>query len=74
VRAIAHEENVVQWAEAIVQSLQDAPEPAVLFPQLCLVLKIPWLEVWMGVLFSVFELQQQGEFYQADIWVKHSVK
>lgn len=46
VLAIAHDENVVQWAEAIAQSLQDASEPVVLFPQLCLGLKMPWVEVW----------------------------
>lgn len=33
-------------------------------------LSMPWVEVWLGVLLSGFELEQRGEFYQAAIWVK----
>ena len=72
VLAIAPDENVAQWREAIAQWLLNEPERSVLFTQLCCGLKIPWVEVWMGALLGGFELEQQGEFYQSAIWVKCS--
>jgi len=72
VLAIAPDENVAQWGEAIAQWLLNEPERSVLFTQLCRGLKMPWVEVWMGALLGGFALEQQGEFYQSAIWVKGS--
>ncbi|HEY9628048.1 MAG TPA: hypothetical protein V6C84_12170 [Coleofasciculaceae cyanobacterium] len=70
--AIAHEEKVSQWTEAIDQRLQDAPDERISFTELCRHLSLAWVEVWLGLLLSGFELEQRGEFYQAAIWVSAS--
>ncbi len=71
VLAIAHDENVSQWIEAIDRKLQDAPDARVSFTELCWGLGMPWVEVWLGLLLGGFELEQRGAFYQAPIWVKY---
>lgn len=68
--AIAHEEKMSHWREAIEQRLQDTPDERVSFTELCRHLSLPWVEVWLGLLLGGFELKQRGEFYQAAIWVK----
>ncbi|MBW4662279.1 MAG: hypothetical protein KME15_26805 [Drouetiella hepatica Uher 2000/2452] len=68
--AIAHEEKVSDWTEAIERRLQSAPDERVSFTELCRHLSMPWVEVWLGLLLGGFELGQRGEFYQAAIWVR----
>lgn len=70
VLAITHDENVPQWIEAIAQWLQKTPDHTIPLTDLCSHLEMPWVEVWLGVLLGSFELEQQGKFYQAPIWVK----
>jgi hypothetical protein len=67
---IAHDEDVSRWIEAIAQTLQTNSECIVSFADLCSYLKMPCVEVWLGVLLGNFELEQQGNFYQAPILVK----
>ncbi|HEY9628113.1 MAG TPA: hypothetical protein V6C84_12510 [Coleofasciculaceae cyanobacterium] len=68
--AIAHEEKVSYWTEAIEQRLQDTPDERISFTELCCYLSLPWVEVWLGLLLGGFELEQRGEFYQAAIGVR----
>lgn len=68
--AIAHEEKVSDWVRAINQGLQQASEPKVSLMELVRCLGLSWVEVWLGVLLGGFEFEQQGEFYEAPIWVK----
>ncbi|MBD1868080.1 hypothetical protein H6F95_12360, partial [Cyanobacteria bacterium FACHB-471] len=70
VLAIAHEENVSQWTEAIAQRLQAALPERVSFTQLCQRLGMPQVEVWLALLLGEFELEQEGEFYDSPIWVR----
>jgi hypothetical protein len=70
VLAIAHDENVSQWTEAIAQRLQAAFPDRVSFTQLCQRLGMPTVEVWLAVLLGEFELKQEGEFYDSPIWVR----
>jgi len=72
--AIASDEEVTRWISEIAQWLQAVPEDLVSFAQLCHGLQMPWVEVWMGLLWGGFELEQVGEFYQSAIWVKRSSK
>jgi len=68
--AIAHDEDVGSWVEAISQWLKAEPNKQASFQQVCQGLGMPWVEVWLGVLLGGFELKQQGPFYQAPIWVR----
>jgi hypothetical protein len=70
VLAIAHDENVSQWTEAIAQGLQAALPDRVSFTQLCQRLGMPQVEVWLAVLLGEFELEQTGEFYDSPILVR----
>lgn len=68
---IAHDEDVSRWIAAIAQALQTTSERIVSFADLCSYLRMPCIEVWLGLLLGNFELeQQQGAFYQAPILVK----
>jgi hypothetical protein len=71
VLVIAHSEDVVGWTKAIAQWLQTALPP-VSIVELSYGLEMPWAEVWLGVLFGGFQLEQRGKFYESPIWVKCS--
>jgi hypothetical protein len=70
VLAIAYNENVSAWIEAINGWLQTTTADQVQFTQLCQILKMPLIEVWLGVLLGGFELEAQGEFYSGLLWVR----
>lgn len=67
----AHSEDVAQWAAAIFEWLQTALLP-VSIDELSCGLEMPSVEVWLGVLFGGFQLEQRGEFYESPVWVKCS--
>ena len=69
---IAHSEDMIQWAAMITQWLQVTPTNRVHFIDLCQSLGLSRVEVWLGVLFGRFELQQEGEFYSDALWVKQT--
>lgn len=68
VLAIAHSEDAAGWTAAISECLQTALLP-VSIAELSYSLEMPWVEVWLGVLFGDFQLEQRGEFYESPIWV-----
>jgi chromatin segregation and condensation protein Rec8/ScpA/Scc1 (kleisin family) len=70
VLAVAYDENVSQWTEAIAQRLQAALPDRLSFAQLCQSLGMPRVEVWLGVLLGEFELEGGEEFYSDALWVK----
>lgn len=72
VMEIAHSEDVTQWAAAITQWLQAMSIDQVYFIDLCQSLGLSRVEVWLGVLFGRFELQQVGKFYSDALWVKRA--
>ncbi|MBD1844341.1 hypothetical protein H6F89_13260 [Cyanobacteria bacterium FACHB-63] len=67
----AHSEDVAGWTKAIAQWLQTALPPVSIVELSC-GLEMPWVEVWLGVLFGGFQFEQRGEFYESPIWVKCS--
>jgi hypothetical protein len=69
VLAITYSEDVTRWTAAISQWLQAAPNRSVSIAELGRDLKMPWVEVWLGVLLGNFQLEQWGEFYQSPVWV-----
>ena len=72
VLAISHEEDVTEWAKTISRWMERQPEPVVALNDLWQKLEMPWVEVWLGLLLGGFELEQRGNFYDAQIWVKGS--
>lgn len=70
VLALAHDENVSQWTEAIAQGLQAALPNRISLSQLCQCLEMRQVEVWLAVLLGEFELEQEGKFYDSPIWVR----
>jgi hypothetical protein len=72
VLAIAHDENVSAWIEAINQWFQAATVDQVQFVQLCQDLEMPQIEVWLGALLGEFSLQSQGEFYSGFLSINRS--
>ncbi len=72
VLAIAHLEDVVAWTAAINRWLQTAVELPISIAELSCGLEMPWIEVWLGVLFGDFQVAQREEFYESPVWVKCS--
>ncbi|MBD2095105.1 hypothetical protein H6F90_08050 [Trichocoleus sp. FACHB-591] len=66
--AIAHEEAVAEWSQAISQCLRHR-EPRISLQQLYRGLGMPWVNLWLGLLLGDFELEQPGEFYGSDMWI-----
>ncbi len=65
----AHIENVSAWIEAIACCIKDNSSPMRLM-DLQKVVKLPMIEIWLGVLLGDFKLQQRGDFYDAnEIWI-----
>lgn len=72
VLAIAHSEDVAQWVAVIDHWLQAMPIEQIHFIDLCQGLGLTRVEVWLGLLFGKFELQQLGEFYSDAVWIKRA--
>ena len=68
--AIAHEEAVAEWGQAISQWLQQHREPRISLQQLYQGLGISWVNLWLGLLLGGFELEHPGEFYESEVWIK----
>ena len=63
--SIAHDEDVSTWIEAISVCLKNNAVP-MRFIDLQNKLKLPIVEVWLGLLLGDFKLLQKGTFYNAD--------
>lgn len=73
IRQLAGEEDPARWSAAIVQWMQEAvPNQPIHFSQLPHSLRMPWVEVWMGLLLgSGFSFEQRGNFYSNEIWIRY---
>ena len=73
--SVAHAEDMSAWANAIAQWMQQQNRPIVPFLELQRSLEMPMVEVWLGILFGGYPLEQRGEFYQSEtVWVSEIVK
>lgn len=72
VHRLAGDENVEKWLSAIANYLINIKDEISL-TQLQQGLKMPMVEVWLGLLLGGFTLEQRGDFYNSrNIWVKSS--
>lgn len=69
IRSLAHGENVEVWSQSIRQCLESF-NSTVQLTELQRTLKMPMVEVWLGLLLGSYQLEQKGEFYDArSVWV-----
>lgn len=69
--AIAHEESVSEWVQLIYQWIKARTlQSEISFMELVNGLQMPWSHLWLGLLLGNFELEQRGEFYSAEIWIR----
>jgi hypothetical protein len=69
IRDLAHGENVEEWSQSINRCLQSFTSTVQLI-ELQQTLKMPIVEVWLGLLLGDYELEQKGKFYDArSIWI-----
>jgi len=67
--SIAHAEDVSAWIEAIAICLKNNAAPMRLL-DLRNSMKLPIVEIWLGLLLGDFKLEQKGAFYDAnEIWI-----
>jgi len=67
--SIAHAEDVSAWIDAIAFCLKSNAVPMRLLA-LRNSMKLPIVEIWLGLLLGDFKLEQKGAFYDADqIWI-----
>jgi hypothetical protein len=70
IRELAYGENVEEWSRAIAKYLDQIESPIRLL-ELQKALKMPMIEVWLGLLLGSFRLIQRGDFYDSqNVWVK----
>jgi hypothetical protein len=70
VHRLAGDEDVDKWRGAIAQYLVQVKDEIAL-TKLQRKLKMPMVEVWLGLLLGGFVLEQRGEFYDnGNIWVR----
>ncbi|OUL33996.1 hypothetical protein [Nostoc sp. 106C] len=74
VHKLAGDEDVQKWQNAIARYLADIQDEISL-PQLQRALKMPIVEVWLGLLLGGFTLEQRGDFYHSqNVWVIRNSK
>jgi hypothetical protein len=65
----AHTENVSAWIEVIAHCITNNSHPICL-KDLQMTLKLPTVEIWVGLLLGDFKLEQRGNFYDSnEIWI-----
>jgi hypothetical protein len=65
----AHAENVSDWIEAIAPCITNNSLPIRLL-DLQMAVKLPIVEIWLGLLLGDFKLDQRGSFYDSnEIWI-----
>ena len=65
----AHAEDVSSWIEAIAQCITNNSYPICL-KDLQKTLRLPIVEIWLGLLLGDFKLEQRGKFYDSsEIWI-----
>lgn len=74
VHKLAGDEDVQKWQNAIARYLADIQDEISL-SQLQRALKMPIVEVWLGLLLGGFTLEQRGDFYHSqNVWVIRNSK
>ncbi|OUC11813.1 MAG: hypothetical protein B0A82_26715 [Alkalinema sp. CACIAM 70d] len=69
IQELAHGENVEEWSRAIANYLQEIGS-TICLPDLQHALKMPTVELWLGLLLGEFSVKQTGEFYSYQtLWV-----
>jgi hypothetical protein len=72
IRDLAHGENVEEWSRAIAQYLQHL-HSNIRLADLQQALKMPMVELWLGLLMGGYSLNQQGEFYDSQtLWIANN--
>ncbi|MCC5662344.1 hypothetical protein LC608_36695 [Nostoc sp. XA010] len=72
VRNLASDEDVQKWQSAIANYLINVKDEISLV-KLQRALKMPMVEIWLGLLLGGFTLEQRGDFYyNQNVWVKSS--
>ncbi len=67
--ALAHDENVSQWGQAISMRL-DEWDRAVPLLELQQAVEMPLVQVWLVLLLNGFEIEQRGDFYDTEqVWI-----
>ncbi|MBD2179338.1 hypothetical protein H6F42_20650 [Pseudanabaena sp. FACHB-1998] len=65
----AHAEDVSSWVEAIEHCIANSFSPMRLI-DLQATLPLPSVEIWLGLLWGDFKLEQRGRFYDSsEIWI-----
>lgn len=71
---VAYDENVSGWIQQIQACLADSDKPKVSLLELVKVTKLPLVKVWLALLLSGCQLEQQQEFYSIEgIWVHSAI-
>ena len=71
IRQLAGEENPARWSAAITEWLcENSPQSSILMKDLLRRLRMPLVEVWLGLLLGDFCLEQVGDFYTDEILVR----
>ncbi|NJL39766.1 MAG: hypothetical protein HC833_00770 [Leptolyngbyaceae cyanobacterium RM1_406_9] len=74
IRDLAHGENIEEWSRAIAQYLQHL-HSNIRLPDLQQALKMPMVELWLGLLMGGYSLNQQGEFYDTQtLWIANNLE
>ncbi|MBW4566208.1 MAG: hypothetical protein KME32_35095 [Mojavia pulchra JT2-VF2] len=74
VHRLAGDEDVQKWQTAIAQYLVNIKGEISLTKLQCR-LRMPMVEVWLGLLLGGFPLEQRGDFYNSeDIWVTGDIE
>lgn len=73
IRRLAGEEDPTRWSVAIAQWMQEySLSQPISISKLRLSLNMSWVEIWMGLLLGIgFSLEQTGDFYSNDIWIRY---
>jgi hypothetical protein len=67
--ALAHDEDVSAWGEAISTRLDEFGQPISLL-ELQGSIEMPLVQVWLALLLNGIPLEQRGSFYQTEqVWV-----
>jgi hypothetical protein len=67
--SIAHTENVSTWVDAIAHCTTTHPSPMRL-QDIQKTLRLPIVEIWLGLLLGDFKLEQRGNFYDSnELWI-----
>jgi len=73
VLAIAHDEDVASWVEAIAQWMRQQECMMIPLIQLQQAVRMPLVQLWLALLLGGFGLESRGEFYEVQqiyVWVQ----